>query len=94
MPPETIHVVQAFKQTDEGVTAIEPKRFQSAGVAKAAARILAHTHCGVIAWSLSADPTTGEFREQEELLRLGDLPDWFDRPDGLADFEVQRAQAA
>jgi hypothetical protein len=93
---ETIHIVQGFNQTAEGVMAIEPKRFQTAGVAKAAARILSHSHVGVIAWSVQTDPNSGRYSRPEELIRLGDIPHWFNRLDGLAAFRpaAQRAQAA
>lgn len=96
MSPEAIHVVQAFKQTEDGIVAIAPKHFQTAGIAKAAARILSHSHLGVIAWSCQSDPHSGRYGEPEELLLLGEIPNWFDHLDGLADPSVvaQRARAA
>ena len=83
MPAETLHVVQAFKQTEEGVVALEPKPFQTAAAAKAAAQILSHSHVGVIAWSRAADPAAGEYGEPEELVRLGAIPEWFDDGGGV-----------
>lgn len=78
-----LHVVQAFKETDEGVIALEPRSFHSALVAESAARILAHTHSGVIAWSRRADPDAGEYGEPEEIVRLGVIPEWFDQGGGV-----------
>ena len=78
MPAQRLHIVQAFKQTEEGVVALEPKPFQTAAAAKAAAQILSHSHAGVVAWSREADPAAGEYGPPEELVRLGAIPEWFD----------------
>src|SRR4051812_34467884 len=83
MPAQFLHVVQAFKETDEGVMALEPRNLQTAGLARAAAQVLSHTHAGVVAWSRRADPDVGEYGEPEEIIRLGVIPEWFDEGGGV-----------
>jgi hypothetical protein len=78
MPAQPLHVVIAFRQTEDGVEAEQPRSFDSAAVADAAARILAQSHVGVIAWSRMANPDAGEYGEPEILARLGTIPEWFD----------------
>src|SRR5687768_6372113 len=83
MTAQHIHVVIAFKQTENGIEAEPPRSFESAAVAEAAARILAQSHVGVIAWSRLANPDAGEYSEPEILARLGTIPEWFDRRGGV-----------
>jgi hypothetical protein len=83
MSIQYLHVVQAFKERDDGVMALEPRNFQTAGLAKAAAQVLAHTHYGIIAWTRRADPDIGEYGEPEEIIRLGVIPEWFDEGGGV-----------
>ena len=58
MASVTIHVVQAFKQQEDGIVATEPKTCPSAGAARSLAGRLAQTHVGVIAWSRTASPNS------------------------------------
>ena len=83
MGAPTIHVVVAFKQTENGIEAEPPLSFDSAAIAEAAARILAQSHAGVIAWSRMANSDAGEYGEPEVLTRLGTIPEWFDEGGGV-----------
>ena len=83
MTGQLIHVVIAFKQAENGVEAEPPRSFDSAAIAEAAARILAQSHVGVIAWSRMANPDAGEYGEPDILARLGTIPEWFDEGGGV-----------
>jgi hypothetical protein len=50
----------------------------SADQAKTCARILMASHVGVVAWSRTFDPATGDYSDPIILARLGRIPDWFD----------------
>lgn len=79
MSADTIHVVQCFRPDSGGhVLATEPKRFETAAIAIAAARILIRTNCGVVAWSSEFEAVTGQYGKAIELVRLGTIPEWFD----------------
>jgi hypothetical protein len=71
---ETLHIVQAFRESGDGIMALPPRTFGSAAVARSVAQIMAHSHVGVVAWSRSFDPDAGEYGEPEELARLGTIP--------------------
>jgi hypothetical protein len=83
VPAEILHVVQAFRESADGVTAVPPRTFESAAVARAAAQILSHSHVGVVAWSRPFNVDAGEYGEPEELVRLGKIPEWFDEGGGV-----------
>jgi hypothetical protein len=36
------------------------------------------SHIGVVAWSRTFDPDTGDYSDPVVLARLGTIPDWFD----------------
>jgi hypothetical protein len=78
MTEQLIHVVIAFKETENGIEAEPPRSFDSAAIAEAAARILAQSRVGVIAWSRMANPDAGEYGPPESIARLGTIPIWFD----------------
>ena len=83
MTEQLIHVVIAFKEGDSGIEAEPPRSFESGPIAEAAARILAQTRVGAIAWSRMANPETGEYGEPEILGRFGIIPEWFDQGGGV-----------
>jgi len=74
----TIHVVVSFTATDDEIAADQPQQAPSASAAISRAKALAAKHAGVIAWSRTADPDTGDYGDPVELIRLGTIPDWFD----------------
>ena len=82
MASVTIHVVQAFKQEEDGVVAAEPKTCPSAGAARSLAARLAQTHVGVIAWSRTGEPELGDWQPAVELVRTGTIPDEFETSGG------------
>lgn len=83
MAATVMHLVQAFKDSNEGVVALEPRNFQTAGLAKAAAQILSHKHSGVIAWSRRTGSVAEDLGEPEEIIRLGVIPEWFKAGGGV-----------
>lgn len=78
MGTTTIHVVVAFTTAGDDVTAEPPQQVPSASAAISRAKSLAPRHVGVIAWSRTADPTTGDYGDPVELVRIGTIPEWFD----------------
>ena len=56
MAPKTIYVVVSFRQAEDAIEAEAPRIYHSAQAAEAAAKILAPSRLGVIAWACSADP--------------------------------------
>lgn len=83
MPPNTLHVVQAFEERDGGVVPVEPKACPSAASARALASRLAQTHLGVIAWSRTGDPDLGDWGPPEVLVRTGVIPEGFEAGGGV-----------
>jgi hypothetical protein len=75
--PTNLIVMLAFDRDDEGELrdAFEPREMPSEDRAIRAARSLAGLHAGVIAWSRSARPDTGDFGEPEVLFQHGDIPE-------------------
>ena len=65
MASHTLHVVQAFEESDGGIVPIQPKVCPSAGSARALAARLAQNHVGVIAWSRTGDPELGDWGPPE-----------------------------
>lgn len=81
MASGTIHVVVAFTklEDDDGtVVADLPQQAPTASAAVARAKAIAPKHAGVIAWSRTADPDTGDYGDPVVLVRLGKIPEWFD----------------
>lgn len=80
MTAQTVHVVVAFTEGDDGIFAEQPVAMQSAGAARSRALALSNSgkHVGVIAWSRSIDPQTGDAGDPEVIVRLGTIPEWFD----------------
>lgn len=78
MTTATIHVVVAFTAAGDDVIAEPPQQAPTASAAVSRAKALAARHVGVIAWSRTADPTTGDYGDPVELARLGTIPEWFD----------------
>lgn len=75
MAQVTYFVVQAFQKGSRGaLVADAPVMAQSADGAKRRAQHLAHTRAGVIAFSRTGDPATGDFDEAEVLFSSGSLP--------------------
>ncbi len=75
--PATIHVVVSFSQVADEIAADAPQQVPTAGAAISRAKALAAKHAGVIAWSRTMDPDTGDYGDPVELIRLGVIPDWF-----------------
>ena len=73
-------VVAAFDRGEDGelFPAFGPADQQSEDRAIRTARALAAKHVGVIAWSRTLDPETGDYSDPVELIRIGTIPDWFD----------------
>jgi hypothetical protein len=71
----TYHVVITFdRNDDDGVPQPgEPQEVQSAEVARRRAASLAHAHAGVVAFSRTGDPTTGEFQDAVILSNAGEV---------------------
>lgn len=57
----TLHVVQTFSETEAGLVAEEPHECRSATEAISKAELFAVGKAGVVAWSKSGDPDTGEW---------------------------------
>ena len=70
-------VLCAFDRDEEGVlhAAFEPREMPDERRAIATARMLAHAHGGVIAWSREANIALGEFGPPEVLYQDGEVPD-------------------
>ncbi len=75
---QIVHWVVAFRQIGRDAFAELPERMPSAAAAVARAKALTLTHVGVIAWSRSVVPETGDYGDPVVLVRLGTIPDWFD----------------
>ena len=77
LKPSALIVLLAFDRDEEGELrdAFEPREMPSEDRAIRAARGIAPDHAGVIAWSRSARPDTGDFGEPKVLFRAGDVPD-------------------
>ncbi len=73
-----MHVVVAFTKTEDDIHADPQLQMVSAEQARNRARILMANHVGVIAWSRTFDPNTGDYSDPSILARLGTIPDWFD----------------
>jgi hypothetical protein len=76
MSSAILYVVQGFKETAGGVTAVEPRSFRSAAEAETLAQVLMQTHSGVLVWSRRFDPDAG-YGKPEEVSRYGFVPAWF-----------------
>lgn len=84
MAAVTIHVVQAFTAVEDGgYLPEEPKQCPSAGAARSLALRLAAKHAGVIAWSRTGDPLTGDWEPGVEIMRAGAIPDDFEAGGGV-----------
>ncbi len=70
-------VLAAFDRDDEGVlyAAFEPREMPDERRAVSAARILSHSHAGVIAWVREANVAEGEYGDPEVLFQDGLIPD-------------------
>ena len=72
--PVTYHVVLAFDRDAEGdLKPGEAREALSPIVAERRARALALEHAGALAFSLTGDPTTGEFQDAVILTRFGEV---------------------
>jgi len=76
LKPTHLIVMLAFDRDEEGELrdAFEPREMPSEDRAIRAARQIAGNHAGVIAWSRSARPDTGDFGEPKVLFQSGDVP--------------------
>ena len=81
MATVTYFVALPFVRNEEGaLVAGEAQERQSAGAAESAARRMAETSAGAVAFSRKGDPATGEFedavvlREFGEVVRVSDDP--------------------
>ena len=71
----TYFVALPFVWNDEGeLVAGEAQDRQSAGAAESAARLMAETAAGAVAFSRTGDPATGEFEDAVVLREFGDVP--------------------
>jgi hypothetical protein len=77
LKPTYLIVLLAFDRDEEGELrdAFEPREMPSEDRAIRAAKTIAGQHAGIIAWSRSARPDTGDFREPNVLFRHGDIPE-------------------
>lgn len=75
--PDKLIVLMAFDRDDEGVLqpAFEPREMPDERRAVSTARLLSHSHAGVITWKRDANPAIGEFGPPEVLFQHGDVPD-------------------
>jgi hypothetical protein len=76
-PGVVLYVVQGFKQTAEGVTAVEPRSFRSVAEAETLAQVLMQTHSGVLVRSRRFNLDAG-YGEPEEVSSYGFIPAWFE----------------
>ena len=74
--PSMLIVLLAFDRDKEGELrdAFEPREMPSEDRAIRAAKGIAMDHAGVIAWSRSARPDTGDFGEPKVLFQAGEVP--------------------
>ena len=71
----TYFVAMPFDRNEEGdLVAGEAQDRQSAGAAESAARRMAETAAGAVAFSRTGDPATGEFEDFVVLLEFGEVP--------------------
>jgi hypothetical protein len=71
----TYFVAMPFDRNEEGdLVAGEAQERQSAGAAESAARRMAETAAGALAFSRTGDPATGEFEDAVVLRQFGDVP--------------------
>jgi hypothetical protein len=74
MPAVTYYVVVAYDRSDNGdLQPGEPKELPSAEAAKRRLASIAHQHIGVVAFSRTGDPATGDFENAEILSQAGDV---------------------
>jgi hypothetical protein len=74
MPPVTYYVVVTFDRTDDGeLRPGEPWEARSAQGAERRAASIARLHAGVVAFSRTGDPATGDFENAEILSQTGDV---------------------
>jgi hypothetical protein len=75
--PDKLIVLCAFDRDEAGVfhAAFEPREMPDERRAIAIARMLSHTHVGVIAWSRDANVSAGEYGPPKVLYRAGEVPD-------------------
>lgn len=72
----TYYVVQSFQAGNKGyLIADEPREASGPGQAKLWASRLAGERAGVIAFSRTGDPVTGDYAEAEVICSFGELPD-------------------
>ena len=71
----TYFVAMPFDRNEEGeLVAGEAQDRQSAGAAESAARRMAETAAGAVAFSRTGDPATGEFEDAVVLREFGQVP--------------------
>jgi len=70
-------VLCAFDKDEEGnlSPAFEPREMQDERRAVATARLLSHSHSGVITWAREANLALGEYGPAEVLYQAGEVPD-------------------
>lgn len=76
LKPTSLIVMLAFDRDEEGELrdAFEPREMPTEERAIRAAKVIAGDHAGVIAWSRSARPDTGDFGEPRVLFQHGEIP--------------------
>ena len=75
MAAVTYFVAMPFDRGDDGeLVAGEAQERQSAGAAESAARRMAETSAGAVAFSRTGDPSTGEFEDAVVLREYGEVP--------------------
>ena len=71
----TYFVAMPFTRDDDGeLVAGEAQERQSAGAAESAARRMAETAAGAVAFSRTGDPSSGEFEDAVVLRSFGEVP--------------------
>ena len=77
MPEVTYYVALPFVAADDGVAAGEPVECFNpvAVVMRAEALSRKEGHIGVVAFSRTGDPATGDFGDAKVLKKFGDVPD-------------------
>ena len=71
----TYFVAMPFVRNDEGeLVAGEAQDRRSAAAAESAARRMAETAAGAVAFSRTGDPATGEFEDAAVLREFGEVP--------------------
>jgi hypothetical protein len=70
-------VLCAFDKDDEGnlQAAFEPREMQDERRAMRTARLISHSHDGVIAWKREVNVAAGEYGAPEVLYQAGEVPD-------------------